>query len=226
MSVIFMRELNYLHQEVLKLAEVVEQRVFDSVKSIQRWDATLARKVMDGDNEIDLMELDVEEECLKILALHQPVAQDLRYIVAVLKINNDLERIGDLAANIAAKALVLMEYERDAFIDLSGMCSKVQWMLKQSLDAMVQQNSALARQVLSADKEIDAAHQQNFERIVEEVETHPHKVRACMSLLGVSKHLERIADHATNIAEDVVYTIEGEVLRHLQGKLKGQEKIK
>ena len=184
----------------------------------------MARQVIENDIEIDQTEIDVEEECLKILALHQPVAIDLRFIVAVLKMNNDLERIGDLAVNIAERALLLNEQVKIDFpFDFSGIAEKTQRMLRSSLDAMVNLNPPLAREVCALDDEVDAINRKMYDQVKAAIQEHPENVDSLIALLSVSRYLERIADHATNIAEDVLYMIEGHIARHGRelGKLKG-----
>jgi phosphate transport system protein len=161
------------------------------------------------------MEVEVEESCLKILALYQPVAIDLRFIIAVLKINNDLERVGDLAVNIAERAIFLAtQPEVNVELDFTTMAVKTQEMLKKSLDALVNLNAGLAREVCACDDEIDAINRQMYLTVQDAMNTHPDQIEPLTHLLSASRHLERIADHATNIAEDVIYMIEGEIVRH------------
>ncbi len=218
MPVHFRRELKRLSEKILALSREVEEQVWQSVRAVEERDAELARRVIETDHHIDLEEVAVEEECLKILALYQPVAIDLRYVVAVLKINNDLERIGDLASNIAERALFLAEHpEFHLPVDLTRMAHKTLEMLRNSLQALVNMDSPLARQVCRADSEVDELHQEIYRRVVEELCTHCDCVRCYISVLSVSKHLERIADLATNIAEDIIYMIEGKIIRHHLG---------
>jgi phosphate transport system protein len=161
------------------------------------------------------MEVEVEESCLKILALHQPVATDLRFIIAVLKINNDLERVGDLAVNIAERALFLAaQPETKIDFDFTSMVVRTQEMLKKSLDVLVNLNARLAYEVCAFDDEIDAMNRQMYLIVQEAMNAHPEQVEHLLHLLSASRHLERIADHATNIAEDVIYMIKGEIVRH------------
>jgi phosphate transport system protein len=175
----------------------------------------LARRVIEGDATIDEMEIDVEEECLKVLALHQPVAGDLRFIVAVLKINNDLERIADLAVNIAERAINLASKPPVAIpFDLFGMAHSASSMLKNSLNAMINLDSELASQVCVLDDEVDAANREAFGRIQDEILQSPQLIDPLIQLLSVSRHIERIADLATNIAEDVIYMARGQIVRH------------
>ncbi len=164
---------------------------------------------------IDDTEVTIEEECLKVLALHQPVAGDLRFIVAILKINNDLERMGDLAVNVAERAKFLATRERpDVPLDLPLMADKTKAMMKKSLDALMKQNARLAYEVLEADDEIDSMNRDMYARIQDAIRKKPEHLESLIHLLSCSRHLERIADHATNIAEDVIYMIDGVIVRH------------
>jgi phosphate transport system protein len=163
------------------------------------------------------MEVDIEEECLKVLALHQPVAIDLRFIIAVIKINNELERIGDQAVNIAERVGITAKSEQlELFFDYSAMGEKAQNMLKLSLDALVKMDYDRAFSVVIMDDEVDAIKAQAYDRIKKAMEEHPDKIGFLINLLLISRHLERLADHATNIAEEVIYLIEGEIVRHAQ----------
>jgi len=215
------RELETLKKNLLLLCSMVEESVFAAVKAVQETDTALAQKVIDGDRAIYLREIEIEEECLKILALHQPVAVDLRFIVAALKINNDMERIGDLAANIADRALALSRLAAPRIpVDLRSMAANAQNMLKQALDALVNLDTVLAAQVLRADSEVDRVHRAMHEYAYERIREDPGEGEKCLLVLSVSRNLERIADLATNIAEDVIYMIEGDIVRHHAGKLK------
>ncbi len=178
-------------------------------------DEELAREVVNRDTEIDDREIEVEEECLKTLALHQPVAVDLRMTVAILKMNNDLERIGDLAVNIARKAMAVMaEPPLETDFDIAGMGMKSQAMLRDSIDSLIEMDVELARRVCVRDDEVDD--QKHAIRIGVEklIRRQPEHTQALLRLLAVSRNLERIADGATNIAEDVIYLSEGEITRH------------
>jgi phosphate transport system protein len=215
MSIHLLNEVEKLKKKILSLSAMVEESVQRAVKALDSRDATLAQRVIDNDYEIDQKEVDVEEECLKILALHQPVAIDLRLIIAVLKINSDLERIGDLAVNIAERAQFLATQERlPMWFNFARMAEKAQAMLHKSLDALVNLDARLAREVCTADDEVDAMNREAFLQVQEGIRRHPERMEALIHLLSVSRHLERIADHATNIAEDVIYMCEGEIVRH------------
>jgi phosphate transport system protein len=211
----FHRELEKIKKNILSLGALVEERVYMAIKAIEKKDADLAAKIIKADHEIDEMEVDVEEECLKVLALHQPVAIDLRFIVAVIKINNDLERIGDEAVNIAERIQSIAKpVTISFFFDYSHMAQKAEAMLKQSLDALVNLDYDLAFKVLTMDDEVDNIQSEAYERIKQAMRENPQEIRYLLNLYLISRHLERIADHATNIAEEVIYLIEGEIVRH------------
>jgi phosphate transport system protein len=209
------REIDQLKKKALHLGAVVEENVFRAVRSMEERDANLARKVIEVDAEIDRMEVEVEEDCLKILALNQPVAIDLRFIIAMLKLDNDLERIGDLAVNIAERAMYLASNPpTQVSFEYREMMKKTEAMLRKSLDALVNLNVELAREVCAADDEVDEMERQIVAQVQEAIKKNPDQVDRLLHHMFVARHLERIADHATNIAEDVIYMVEGEIVRH------------
>jgi len=209
------REIVKLKKRILTLSALVEDRVREAVKSIEERDPEIAREVIEGDLEIDQMEIDLEEECLKILALYQPVANDLRFIIAMLRVNSDLERIGDLSVNIAESAVSLSMRRRIPIpIDLATMFSKVQAMLRKSLDSLVNTDVEGAYEVCIADDEVDKIYHQMEKTVSDGMQHYPDRAACLVEVLEVSMFLERIADHATNISEDVIYMIEGEIIRH------------
>jgi phosphate transport system protein len=209
------REIEKLKRMILSLSAVVEENVQKAVQSIEERDPELARQVIESDARIDEFEVEVEEECLKILALHQPVAIDLRYIVAVLKINNDLERIGDLAVNIAERTLYLCERPVSyPLLTLGSMSQKTLAMVRKSLDALMALDADLAREVRVSDDEVDDINRKMFAQVIDTIRKNPVHTDCLLSCLSASRCLERIADHATNMAEDVLYMIEGEIVRH------------
>ncbi|MDD4051859.1 MAG: phosphate signaling complex protein PhoU, partial [candidate division Zixibacteria bacterium] len=180
-----------------------------------RRDEVQAQKIIDADVEIDRMEVEIEEDCLKVLALYQPVAVDLRFIVSVLKINNDLERIGDLAVNIAERAIFLAAQPRQYDpLDIPLISEKAQVMLKNSLDALVNADLELAREVCAADDEVDVLNRGMHDKVRAEIRKNIEVLQGASQVLDVSRFLERIADQATNIAEDVIYMVEGQIIRH------------
>ncbi len=215
MSVHLAKELDVLKRRILALGAVVEENLALAVKAVHNRDQKIAEQVIDNDIAIDQAEVDVEEECLKILALYQPVAIDLRYIVAVLKLNNDLERIGDLAVNIAERALFLSRVPPPSIpFDFEGMADKTRKMVKGSLDSLVNLDSSMANKVCVSDDEVDAINRQMYEQVEDAIRKNPEQLEPLIYFLSVSRHLERIADHATNIAEDVIYMIDGRIVRH------------
>jgi phosphate transport system protein len=215
MSVHLQREIERVKKSILALSAIVEDQVQMAVRALLERDVQLARNVEQRDKEIDHREVEVEEECLKILALHQPVAIDLRFIVAAMKINSDLERIGDLAVNIARKAVSFAEESQMSMpFDIAGMWDKTQSMLRDSIDALVNMDGALASQVCCRDDEVDHIKYEIRVGVEEQIRREPEHVRPLMRLLAVSRNLERIADCATNIAEDVIYMSEGRIIRH------------
>ena len=213
----FTRELEKIKKLILSLGARVEDQVRMAIQAVETHDAELAQQIIKSDFSIDEMEVEVEEECLKILALHQPVAVDLRFLIAVIKINNDLERIGDQAVNIAERVDVIAKLDlSDFFFDYSSMGEKVQEMLKMSLDALVNMDYDLAYSVVMRDDEVDQIKSEAYDRIKQAMSKHPDKIGYLINLLLISRHLERLADHATNVAEEVIYLIEGEIIRHAE----------
>jgi len=211
----FSRELEKIKKLLLSLGAMVEEQVRMATRAVETRDAELAQQIIKSDHDIDEMEVEIEEECLKVLALHQPVAVDLRFLIAVIKINNDLERIGDQAVNIAERVDVIAKRGlSDFFFDYSSMGEKVQDMLKSSLDALVNMDYDLAFSVVKRDDEVDLINKDAYDRIKQAMRDHPGKLGELINLLLISRHLERLADHATNIAEEVIYLIEGEIIRH------------
>ncbi len=208
-------EVESLKKRILALSATVEDNVYKAVRALGERSSALADEVIESDPHIDDTEVTIEEECLKVLALHQPVAGDLRFIVSILKINNDLERMGDLAVNIAERAKFLATRERpDVPLDLPLMAERTKAMMKKSLDALMKQDAKLAYEVLETDDEIDAMNREMYARIQEAIRRKPEHLESLIHLLSCSRHLERIADHATNIAEDVIYMIDGVIVRH------------
>lgn len=209
------KELDNLKKRILSVGAMAEESVRKAIQAFETRDGELARKVIDADRELDEAEVEVEEECLKILALHQPVAVDLRFINAVTKINNDLERVGDEAVNIAERVETLSK-EPSVIVpfEYTTMAEKSEAMLQQSLDALVNLDPDLAYKVCLLDDEVDEINREIYDKVKQVIKKNPDRVGYLINLLFISRHLERIADHATNIAEEVIYMIEGEILRH------------
>jgi len=213
------RQIDALKQKILFVGTLVEEAIAKAISALINRDGNLANTVIEADAEIDRMDVDVEEECLKILALYQPVAADLRFVVAVLKINNDLERIGDLAKNIARRVVSLANCERfDMPVDFRGMATRAKSMVKESLDALVNADTSLAQKVRRSDDEVDTQRRAIEKQIKEQIAAQPDRADDLLQLASVARHLERIADMATNIAEDVIYLVEGEIVRHHRGE--------
>ncbi|HIJ65117.1 MAG TPA: phosphate signaling complex protein PhoU [Candidatus Hydrogenedentes bacterium] len=211
----FERETAKLKGHLLRLCARVEDNVYRAARALETRDARLADEVIQSDAAVDEAEVDVEEECLKILALYQPVAIDLRFMVAVLKINNDLERIGDLAVNIAERAMFLASRKDvQCPFDFTAMARKSQDMLRKSIESMVNMDCSLARAVCAADDAVDAMNREMYGKVQDGIRRNIDHVSALIHLLCASRHLERIADLATNIAQDVIYMVEGEIVRH------------
>jgi phosphate transport system protein len=209
------REIENLKKLVLSLGAIVEEQIQHAILALERRDADLANEVVRKDREIDSLEIVIEEECLKILALYQPVAKELRFVVAVLKMNNDLERMGDLASNIAKRARYLSKKEKiDLVADFGLVAEKAQAMVKKSLDALVNTDVNLAKEVCASDDEVDKLTKQMLKRTINAIEKNPERTKDYFSIRSVSKNLERIADSATNIAEDVIYLCSGDIIRH------------
>ncbi len=210
-----LRDLDRLKRDILEIGSLVENAIHDATGALLERRAAAARAVIDGDDEIDRREVALEEECLKTLALHQPVAADLRFIVTMLKVNNDLERMGDLAANIAGRALYLSDHPPlPGPRDVPEMVRRVRAMVSTSLTALVERDTSRAREVLAADDAVDSLHRQMFDELRVTMEADPSHIERATHLLSATRNLERIADQATNIAEDVLFLVDGEIIRH------------
>ncbi len=215
MSFHMQREVERLKEQIFHLSTLVKKNLEDAVCSIEKRDIKLAKQVHESDDQIDQCEVDIEEECLKILALYQPVAIDLRFIVALLKINSDLERIGDEAVNISSRAIFINSQPReDINIDFCGITEQVKHMLTLSLKALIDMDVQSAQVVRCSDDEVDNSVHQVFLDIKNKIRSNPEKVDILIEYARICRYLERIADHATNIAEDVIYMIEGDIVRH------------
>ena len=215
MSVHLQREIDKLKKSLLSLCALVEDQLESAMDALQERDGTKAQRVLERDSEVDQREVEVEEECLKALALHQPVACDLRFLVSVLKMNKDLERIGDMAVNIARKAITVAGYsDLEIPFDLPGMWHKARAMLRDSIDALVNRDAPLAQRICGRDCEVNRMKKEIRRQAEELLRSQPNRVSFWLALMGVARNLERIADHAVNIAEDVIYLVEGRIVRH------------
>jgi phosphate transport system protein len=209
------KELDRLRKLIYTLGARVDESLELAVKSFQDNDEELANKVIEGDHQIDDMEVEVEEECLKALALYQPVAIDLRFIIAVMKMNNDLERIGDLAADIAKNGIYINQAAKPKIpLDLYQMTYLAKAIVRKSLDSLLNIDAYLAREVLKDDEEINAMKAEMKVEIIEALQRDPDHAEILTTLLAVTNRLERIGDHACNLAEDVIYMVEAEIVRH------------
>jgi phosphate transport system protein len=222
MSKRFHKELNEVKKMILALGAKVEARVRMATDAIISCNTEIATKVKKSDYEIDEAEVEIEEECLKLLALYQPVAMDLRFVIAVIKINNDLERIGDQAVNIAQRVLTMSKERISSctyYFDYSVMVKKVKLMIRQSLEALINMDVDLAISVCQQDDAVDDIKREAYSAIKTIMKNNPDQLSYLINLLLISRHLERLGDHATNIAEEVIYMIEGEIVRHGQKEL-------
>jgi len=215
MSIHLTRDLETLHKHIMSMCAVVEEVVHKAVEELGRPNLDESRQLISRDDEIDRWDVRIEEECLKILALHQPVANNLRRVTTVLKIAWELERVADLAVNIAERAAGLAEGPTIAIPDTFNHMARVALeMLRMSLDAFVQQDGALAREVCRKDDVVDALNREIIGDLLAEMKRAPERVNPALHLFSASRHVERVADHATNIAEHVVYLVEGAIIRH------------
>jgi phosphate transport system protein len=211
----FHEELDALRQTLLAMGGLVEDQIRRAMRALLERDDVLAQEVIDRDRQVNTYDVEVDEQCVELLALHQPAASDLRFITTAMKIVTDLERIGDQAVNIAQRVLELnRDPQLKPYIDLPRMADKAQRMVKESLDAFVAGDTALARQVCGADAEVDALKEQIFRELLTFMMEDPRTIPRAIRIILISRFLERVADHATNIAEMVIYLVEGKMVRH------------
>jgi phosphate transport system protein len=209
------QDLDRIRQSLLKMGGMVEGMVSKATQSLLERKIELSQEVIEGDRAVDQLEIEIDEVCHSVLAMKQPTAGDLRFLVAVMKINSDLERIGDSAVNIAQSVEQLSDQPPlKPYIDLPRMSQLVQTMVRQSLDAFVRRDAPLAIEVCKADDAVDGLYKQIFRELLTYMIEDPKTVSRALHLLLISRNLERIADHATNIAEDVIYYVEGRDIRH------------
>lgn len=215
MSQVFINEVGKLKKQILSLSAQVEESLILAVKSLLTRDEELAQQVIRGDFDVDEIEVEVEEEALKILALYQPVATDLRFLTAVLKINNDLERIGDLATNIAKRAVKMCKETALTMPDELGQAAiRTRDMVHDSLSAFVNFDAEQAKVVCGKDDDVDRLCKEVRRFVETQIQQDPARVSCYLDMLLASRNIERIGDHATNIAEDVIYLVEGTIVRH------------
>ena len=215
MSLHLKNELESLKNMLIELASMVEYSLKTSVHSISEHDPVLANNVILMDKNIDELEVNIEEECLKILALYQPVAIDLRSVISFLKMNNDLERIGDLAVNISERSIYLwLSGNKLEVFDFLDMTDKVGNMLHNAIESAINFDINMAKKVLLDDDEVDIMNRKTHDKVFKSIKNDPKNAESFIHSLSISRYLERAADYATNIAEDVIYMIEGSIVRH------------
>ncbi len=215
MSRHFIREINRLNLQVIEFGDQVENQVKLAIRAVKNSDKELAEKVIKHDEKIDQREVELEEECLKLLALHQPMAEDLRLIISVLKINNDLERIGDHAVNIAERAIQLSELDKiETPPEIIKLYQQAKLMLRKSLLAMVERDAVIASDVIRVDDLVNKLNRKMHHKITDRIKSNPDFTEQQILFLSVCRQLERISDHACNIAEDVLYLLTGDIVRH------------
>ena len=215
MPVHLQKDLEKLRMTVLEMGTIIEESISLAVTSLMTNDRAIAEQVVAEDQDVDQREVTIEEECLKILALHQPVARDLRFVVAVLKMNNDLERIGDFAVNTAERTLYLAHHGTVPVPKgLGAMAAKAGQMVRRSLDALIEYDADIARRVIASDDEVDDLRDSLFSTVLNEIRKDVSHLDHWIQILSCIRYMERIADLATNIAQDVVYLVEGDVVRH------------
>jgi phosphate transport system protein len=211
----FQQELNNLKENLLRMAGLTEQAIAHAIDALVKRDTPLAEKTIREDKAINEMELEIDDLCLKLLALHQPMAADLRFITSAMRINIELERIGDLAVNIAERVLSLnQEPQLKPYIDLPRMAEITKKMVKDVLDAFVQGDADLARAVCERDDQVDDLKDQVFRELLSYMLSDTRTITRAVHLIIVSRYLERIADHATNIAEGVIFMVNAKVVKH------------
>jgi len=212
-------ELRAVRADLLKMGGLVEHQIAEAMQALVNRDDAKARETIARDTEVNRMDVEIDERCVQLLALHQPAASDLRFITTGLKITTDLERIGDNAVNICERVLELNEEPQlKPYLDLPRMAAAAQSMLKDSLDAFLRDDVVLAEEVIERDDEVDQLNYQMYRELLSYMAEDPHTIGRATRLLFISKYLERIADHATNIAEMVVFMVKGRTIRHMDKK--------
>jgi len=210
-------DLKKLREDILYMGGLVEDQIQKAVNSLVERDSPLAETIIERDHEVNRLDVEIDDVCIRLLALHQPAARDLRFITTALKITTDLERIGDMAVNICERALELNTEPRlKPYIDIPRMAQTSERMIRESLDAFVREDTNLALKVCKDDQEVDDLNSQIFRETISFMIEDPHTINRAMKISSISKYLERIADHATNIAEMVVFLVKGKSIRHMK----------
>jgi len=211
-------ELQSLKEQILRMGGLVEEQVQGALRALVERDSDLARKVIENDRQVNTLDVAVDEDCLRLLALQQPTARDLRFITTAMKISTELERISDLAENICERAIELNEEPQlKPYIDIPRMANWALQMVKEALDAFVNHDAELARKVCRDDDFVDDLTHQLFRELLSFMLENPQTITRAIRITFIAKYLERIADHATNVAELVVYLVEGKIIRHTHG---------
>ncbi len=211
----FEEELSELKQKLLTMGSLVERALHEAIRALVERDARMGLKIFDGEEAINRLQIEIDDRAMRLLALQQPMASDLRLIASIVKINNDLERIGDLCVNIVQRVLSLLNQPPIfPMIDLPRIAASAEKMLHDALDAFVNRTDQLARSVLESDDRVDRLRDEIFQELVKFMSAHPESVQSGLDLLLISRNIERIADHATNIAEDAIYVVAGRDVRH------------
>jgi phosphate transport system protein len=211
----FQEELDQLKSRLLEMGGLAEERVRAAIEGLVRRNQSLIVEVLEGDGPVNQFHIEIDGRCVKLLALHQPMAVDLRVILSAVKINTDLERVGDLAINIAEAAMRYLGHAPvKELIDIPRMAEIAHGMLREALDAFVRRDVGLAQRVLDADDALDALKTQVFRELLTYMLQDPHKIEPSIDLILISRHLERVGDHATNIAEDVIFMVSARDVRH------------
>jgi phosphate transport system protein len=210
-------DLKKLRENILYMGGLVEDQIQKAVSSLVERDSKLAETIIQRDHEVNRLDVEIDDVCIQLLALHQPAARDLRFITTALKITTDLERIGDMAVNICERALELNEEPQlKPYIDIPRMARISERMIRESLDAFVREDTSLALKVCKDDQEVDDLNSQIFRETISFMIEDPHTINRAMKISSVSRYLERIGDHATNIAEMVVFMVKGKSIRHMK----------
>ncbi len=211
----FDKELKTLKDKILEMGEMVQDAIATSIRSLVERDSDLARQVIENDRRVNELEVQIDGICLSLIALRQPAGGDLRFIATGLKVNVDLERIGDLAVNISERALDLnKEPQLKPYIDIPRMDEDVRWMIRGALDAFIKKDEAIAMEVIQRDEEVDQLNTQIARELFTYMVEDAKKISSAMKIMMVSKYLERAADHAVNVAEQAIFMMKGTVVRH------------
>lgn len=215
MSLLLRRELELLEREILKIGSLVEEALNKSIIALLDRRNELVEEVIKGDDAIDALEVELDEECLKVLALHQPVAHDLRFVITVMKVNNDLERIGDRAVSIAERANFLNKREPlGADLNIAALSDRVRQMVRLALDGFVELDSNRAREVIREDDEVDSLRYEMRDALMDLMRKDPSVMDRAWQLVEAVRHLERVGDLAVHIAEEIIFLVDGKVIRH------------